>query len=76
MPKCEIKRYVNGHTQTMLFLLPTRVTVTGQEDHFARACEDVDMLMLALRELDNLMSDDTDKKEAPTRFWVDSLDMR
>lgn len=56
-----INRYssLTGDTTSMEFHLPARVTVTGKEDHFARAYEDVGCILAGLRELDRALGNES-----------------
>lgn len=51
-----IRRYeaVAGN-KTIELDIPQRVTITGREDHFARAYEDVQIAIAAMRALDTAM---------------------
>lgn len=45
----QLHRYHQGNSKIEEVLLPSHVTVTGKEDHFALAYHDVDMIMKGLR---------------------------
>lgn len=64
MPHVTIARYHDGKTTEIRVDMPTRVTRTGNEDHFRRATEDADMVIAGMRANDLL----TGAVEASTPF--------
>lgn len=54
MYKATIRRYVDEN-KFIEIQVPQRVTITGREDHFARACEDVDMAVAGMRAMDRAL---------------------
>jgi hypothetical protein len=56
MPKVNIQRYANGENSYFEILVPTRVTRTGDEDHFRRACEDADLIVMGMREMEDRLA--------------------
>lgn len=47
-----IQRYTPAVTKEVEIQIPSRVVITGKEDHFARAYEDAHMAIAGMRSLD------------------------
>lgn len=78
--RCKITRYssISGNTE-LEFDIPSRVTITGKEDHFARAVEDVNCIVSGLRALDRALENDKRERngkieEVTLRYDVKSLE--
>lgn len=47
-----INRYQSGRNETITLEIPSRVTITGKEDHFDRAYEDARMAVAGMMAAD------------------------
>lgn len=77
MPICKIIRYARGCRTQHEFQIPSRVTITGTENHFQRAYEDACLLMEGMSRLD---ADLYEQSESPVkgdsaRYWIESVSM-
>lgn len=72
MPKCTIHRYFRGSKSEHEFHFNAHVTITGNENHFALAHRDAELLMRGMREADQITNwgDDT-----PPRYWLHSVSL-
>jgi hypothetical protein len=77
--KCYTPADAGTSSFTFELQIPGRVTITGDEDHWGRATDDVEVALSALRAADYAKA----KKDAPAdeaidrvylpRYWVESL---
>lgn len=76
MPFCTIKRYHKVKTTEHEFVLPSHVTITGNENHFALANHDAQMILRGMKaefEIINGPPQPDDKNADPARFWLHSV---
>jgi hypothetical protein len=73
----KLRRYSPVTTMNTMYsvMIPVRVTITGTEDHFARAYEDAHMVIAGMRAMDALREEDRDKEGKYIHITYDILSL-